>query len=86
MKYPVDKCECGLDLTTATPVRIILGKGPNGEPIANCPDCCRTHAMIEEPAAGPIAEPTPEPVAELEPLKPEPTPVSVSKPKKTLKP
>lgn len=55
MKFPVDKCECGLDLTTATPVRVMLGQGPNDEPIGGCPNCWRTYFMVVK------KKPTPEP-------------------------
>ena len=70
MKFPVEQCECGLDLTTAKPVRVRLGMGPNDEPVGGCPDCWRTYFMVEE---APKPEPEPEPEPAPEPA-PEPSP------------
>jgi hypothetical protein len=48
MKFPVEKCECGLDLATATPTRVKRGAGPNGEPVGGCPNCWRTYYLVEK--------------------------------------
>jgi outer membrane biosynthesis protein TonB len=66
MKFPVDKCECGLDLTTAIPTRVIRGKGPNDEPVGGCPNCWRTYLMVEvTPPPSPEPEAISEPEAEV---------------------
>ena len=66
MKFPVEQCECGLDLTTAKPVRVRLGMGPNDEPVGGCPNCWRTYFMVEEPEPVVGSEPAPEPEAPAE--------------------
>ncbi|MBA7659286.1 hypothetical protein ES703_67263 [subsurface metagenome] len=66
MKFPVDKCDCGLDLTTAEPAEV--HNFDNGVAIGTCPLCGRPHYMTEvtpppspEPAVEPEVIPEPEP-------------------------
>ena len=74
MKFPVEKCECGLDLTTATPTRV---RAIDEETvIGGCPNCWRTYLLEPEPApprargrrVAPVEEPEapPEEKAEAE--------------------
>lgn len=64
MKFPVEKCECGLDLTTV-PARI--EHIDNTKSIGECPDCGRTYFMVREEGEvlpwelEPPAEPEPAP-------------------------
>lgn len=62
MKFPVKTCMgCGLDLTTAEPVKI---KGPGEAPgVGLCPQCSAPYFLVEDsasvidiPVAGPVAE------------------------------
>jgi hypothetical protein len=46
MKFQAERCKCGLDLTTATPVRV------RGESIGCCPKCRRAYTLIGESKAG----------------------------------
>lgn len=56
LKFEQATCECGLDLTTASPVDEIFKKDEAGKVIAFgvCPKCGRTLPMIE------VEEPKPE--------------------------
>lgn len=78
MKFPVDKCDCGLDLTTAEPAEV--NNFDNGVAMGTCPSCGRPYLMTEvtpPPSPEPIVEPAPstrggrrrasEPEAEPEP-------------------
>lgn len=52
MKFPVNECECGQDLTKVAPVRKKIGVGPNGESIGGCPNCWRTYYLVEDAPKG----------------------------------
>lgn len=78
MKFPVGKCECGLDLTTPVPARI--EHIDNTKSIGECPHCGRTYFMVREEGevlpwelAAPEPEPEPAPTRHTEP---EPAPAA----------
>ncbi|GAI34668.1 unnamed protein product, partial [marine sediment metagenome] len=48
VKFPADKCKCGLDLTTAEPVRV--REVSEEEVIGGCPNCGQPYRMVIEPS------------------------------------
>lgn len=74
MKFPVKTCMgCGLDLTTAEPVKV---KGPGeAASVGICPQCSAPYFLIEDSASQldvpealePTPTPEPEPAPEPEP-------------------
>jgi len=70
MKFKEERCECGLDLTTAEPVRV---EGIDEETVTgNCPNCQRRHFLESEPTVRGTRRRIFEP--EAEPAAPEPEP------------
>lgn len=61
MKFPVDKCKCGLDLTTAEPVYVWAVS--KEEVTGNCPSCGQPYRMVVEPPVETEAVAKPEPKA-----------------------
>lgn len=55
MKFPVDKCQCDLDLTTAEPVRV--REISEEEVIGGCPNCGQPYLMVIEPPVKAKSEP-----------------------------
>ncbi len=70
MKFPVKKCECGLDLTEAVPVRVVRKLDQETDAVViygDCPECHHTYKLTESPeelsarmvpGSDPDAEPT----------------------------
>lgn len=52
MKFPADKCKCGLDLTTAEPIHVWAVS--EEEVIGGCPNCGQPYRMVIEPPVKPI--------------------------------
>lgn len=74
-KFIEETCGCGLDLSTAEPVEVIVGRG-NEKSHGQCPSCRKVHFLEgkPEPEAKPVAEPEPIPEPEVVEPAPEPAP------------